>query len=196
MALDNLIYDRTEGDAERWLYLSRKLDTEGWAELTAAEKREWLTQLKGAYNYTDMNRVGSAVEYLGERFTSLITHLIEYRALYGVADDPLFRVPYTAADVDIDPKTDWSIGDNVWADRAARYLIDLTVVRGLLPLAADAPSVPSDMVDLTIGEANDIERLLVVIDEEITVVTARLEEYIRLTAAAWFFSGDLFSGEV
>ena len=81
MALENLIYDRTEGDAERWLYLSRKLDTEGWAELTAAEKREWLTQLKGAYNYTDMNRVGSAVEYLGERFTSLITHLIEYRAL-------------------------------------------------------------------------------------------------------------------
>ena len=196
MALDNLIYDRTEGDAERWLYLSRKLDTEGWAELTAAEKREWLTQLKGAYNYTDMNRVGSAVEYLGERFTSLITHLIEYRAAYGVADDPLFRVPYTAADVDIDPKTDWSIGDNVWAERAARYLVDLTVVRGLLPLAADAPPVPADMVDLTIGEANDIERLLVVIDEEITVVTARLEEYIRLTAAAWFFSGDLFSGEV
>ena len=148
MALDNLIYDRTEGDTERWLYLSRKLDTEGWAELTAAEKREWLTQLKGAYNYTDINRVGSAVEYLGERFTSLITHLIEYRALYGVADDPLFRVPYTAADVDIDPKTDWTIGDNVWAERAVRYLVDLTVVRGLLPLAADAPSVPADMVDL------------------------------------------------
>ncbi len=196
MALDNLIYDRTENDAERWSYLSRKLDTEGWSALTAAEKREWRTQLKGGYNYTDMNRVGSAVEYLGDRFAALITHLIEYRAEYGVANDALFRVPYVADDIAIDPKTDWALGDNVKVHQAARYLADLTVLRGLLPLAPDTPSVPVDMIDLTIDEANDIEKMLVVIDAEITAVTAKLDKYIRDTAAAWFFSGDLFAGEV
>ena len=59
MALD-LIYDRTAEDAEQWHYLTMKLDTEGWSSLTAEEQQRWLTQLKGGYNHTELNRGGNA----------------------------------------------------------------------------------------------------------------------------------------
>lgn len=196
MALPNLIYDRTEADAERWLELASKMDSEGWSALTLAEQAEWLTDIKGGYNHTDLNRVGNAVAFLGGRFTGLITHLIEYRGVYGVANDALFRVPYVAADVAIDPKTDWALGDPVWLDQAARYIADISTLRGLLPLTDAFPPAPEDAVDLTVGEANDIERLLSMLDDEIDRVTALMEKWIRDTAAAWFFSGDLYGGEV
>ena len=195
MALD-LIFDRTDADADRWYFLSTKLDTKGWTELTADERQEWLSNLKGGYNHTDMNRVGNAVAYLGKRFTDLLPHLVEYRESYIVADDPLFHLPYVAEDVAIRPKTDWELGDPVWIDQATRYLADLSVLRGLLPLYAQAPEVPDDLVDLTVQEANDIEKLLFDIDEEITATTERMEKWIRDTATAWFYSGDILSGEV
>ena len=195
MAL-NLIFDRTDTDADRWFYLSTKLDTKGWAGLTLDEQREWLTQLKGGYNHTDMNRVGTTMVYLGERFLDLLPHLVEYREGYSVADDPLFHMPYEAGDVDIKPKTDWELGDPVWIDQATRYLADLTVLRGLLPLYSKAPQVPEDLANLTVQEANDIERLLFDIDEEITATTAKVEKWIRDTVAAWMYSGDVLSGEV
>lgn len=54
---DNLIYDRTAADIEHRNELHRKLAA-GIA--TASELAEWGTcALKGAYNYTDLNRVGS-----------------------------------------------------------------------------------------------------------------------------------------
>lgn len=195
MALD-LIYDRTAEDAEQWHYLSTKLDTGGWNSLTAEEQQQWLTQLKGGYNHTDMNRVGNAVAYLGKRFTDLLLHLVAYREDFNVADDPLFQMPYVAEDVAIKPKTDWALGDPVWVDQAVRYLADLSVLRGLLPLYAGAPAVPPDLVDLTMEEANDIEKLLFDIDAEITATALRVEKWIRDTAAAWMYSGDIYSGEV
>lgn len=48
----------------------------------------------------------------------------------------------------------------------------------------------------TIDEANDIEKLLSMLDTELTRVTDVLETYIRDTAAAWFYSGDLYGGEI
>lgn len=195
MALD-LIYDRTAEDADRWYYLSTKLDTVGWRELTSEEQQEWLSQLKGGYNHTDLNRVGNAVAYLGGRFTDLLPHLVLYREGYNVADDPLFHLPYVTEDIAIKPKTDWKLGDPVWIDQATRYLADLSVLRGLLPLYAKAPAVPTDLVDLTVQEANDIEKLLVDIDAEITATTLKVEKWVRDTAAAWMYSGDILSGEV
>ena len=56
----NLITDRTAADVERYLTLRNK----GFANLTATEKSEWLSNMKGAYNYTDLNRVEDAVQYV------------------------------------------------------------------------------------------------------------------------------------
>ena len=195
MALD-LIYDRTDADADRWLYLSEKMDSEGFEALTVEEQTEWLTDLKGGYNYSDLNRVGGAVSYLASRFRAFIPDLAAYVAAYGVADDPLFHLPYTLADVTVSPKTNWSLGDYMRPNQAAQYLLNLTVLRGLLPMPSGTPPVPADMVDLAVWEANDIERLLDMIDDEITRVTAMMEKWVRDTAAAWYFSGDPYSSEV
>lgn len=191
-----MITGRTQADAERWQYLRNLLDTGGWSVLSSSEQAEWLTCVKGGYNHTDLNRVGTAVAFLSGRYIDLIYHLINYRALYGVASDPLFEVPYAADDVSTAPKTDWLPGDIVYVSHMARYVADLTVLRRLITLPADTPQVPSDMEDLTIAEANDIEKLLVIIDVEITKLTDLLETWIRNTANAWLFSGDPYSGEV
>lgn len=196
MALPTLIYDRTQEDANRWQYLSTKLDTEGWAGLNPSEQREWLTDLKGGYSCSDLNRVGAAVEYLGGRFRNLITHLIAYRGEYGVASDPLFETPYITEDVAVFPKMDWQITDHVRASQAARFLTDLSVIRSLIPLPKATPTVPPDMVDLTLEEANDIEKLLQIVDTEITLLTAKLEKWISDTSLSWMFSGEVFSQEV
>lgn len=195
MALD-LIYDRTDADAERWLYLSEKMDAEGFEALTVEEQTEWLTDVKGGYNCSDLNRVGNAVSYLATRFRALIPDLAAYVEAYGVADDPLFHLPYTLADVTVSPKTNWALGDYIRPNQAAQYLLNLTVLRALLPMPTGTPAVPTDMVGLTISEANDIERLLDMIDDEITRVTEMMEKWVRDTAAAWYYSNDPYSSEV
>lgn len=62
----NFIIDRTKKDVDRAKHLNAKIANR---TATAAEKAEWLSGLKGSYNYTDLNRVESAVSdlasYLG-----------------------------------------------------------------------------------------------------------------------------------
>ncbi len=71
MELDNLIFDRTQADVNRVKTLTQKLIA---GTATDAEKSEWLAGMKGAYNASDLNRVGSAVEYLNDYFLSLGYH--------------------------------------------------------------------------------------------------------------------------
>ena len=64
--IDTLVTDRTEADVSRYSELRDK----GWAEMTTAEKAEWVAGMKGAYNASDLNRVASAMAYLSQRFAS------------------------------------------------------------------------------------------------------------------------------
>lgn len=88
-------------------------------------------------------------------------------------------------DPHISPKTDWKNED--WVDPAAQavYLGDLSDLRKQFAMMASTPQVPADMEGLTYTEANDIEKILTDIDRLITNMTA-----------AWFYSGDIYSGEV
>ena len=70
MELDNLIFDRTQADVGRAAYLSG-LWQNGTFTGTTAELAEWATDLKGAYNATDLNRVIAAMDYLNEYFLGL-----------------------------------------------------------------------------------------------------------------------------
>ena len=62
----NFIIDRTKKDVDWAKHLNEKIANR---TATAEEKAEWLSGLKGSYNYTDLNRVESAVSdlagYLG-----------------------------------------------------------------------------------------------------------------------------------
>lgn len=102
MIFDTLIWDRTEADADRAAYLSRV-----GPNMTATERTEWNAGMKGAYNYTDWNRVEQAVATLAA---------------------PL--------EITVTTKTDWD-ADNVWTKaQETRYLDNLRAVTeqsGLIP---------------------------------------------------------------
>jgi hypothetical protein len=66
-----------------------------------------------------------------------------------------------------------------------RYLNNVRVIRSAFATLGTTPYAPQSMVGLTYKGANDIEQILVDVD--------RLLENMM---SVWFFSGDLYSGEV
>ena len=65
------------------------------------------------------------------------------------------------------------------------YLLNVSAIRAVLSVMKSTPIVPLDMVDLMIQEANNIEKILV-----------NVNELLEKSALVWFYSGDLFAGEV
>ena len=153
----SLITDRTQQDVARVEELAEK----GWAAMTEQERAEWLGEMKGAYNASDMNRVGEAIAYVAGRFNG-----------FGY-------------NIQVSPKTDWTVDDIPTASQMADYLSYVKALRNAVPVMDDTPAAPADMDDLTYQEANDIEQILLDVDALIPNI-----------AAAWYYSGDLFAGEV
>lgn len=155
--ITTLITDRTESDVAYVKALSEK----GLDGMSDAEKSDWGGEMKGAYNASDLNRVGLAVDYLTSRLRS-----------YGILAE-------TA------PKTDWATDDAPTVSQMQKYLADVRAIRSAIAVLQTTPEVPPDMEGLTYTEANDIEKILTDIDRLITNMTF-----------AWFYSGDIYSGEV
>lgn len=138
----NLITDRTQADVNRVKELSEK----GLAAMTAAERAEYLTDMKGAYNASDLNRVGAAVEYIAERLHSS-----------GYAVSVTARQNWTQTD--IPTQADMTI-----------YLADVEAIRSALAVKPTTPETPDDVVGLTYIEANNIEQILLDVDALITTM--------------------------
>ena len=66
-----------------------------------------------------------------------------------------------------------------------RYLTNIITLRALLPMAEDVPQVPPDIDKLNYEEANDIEKILLAVDDAITRISK-----------SWYYSGDIYAGEV
>lgn len=196
MELPNLITNRSYEDIEIWEKLKTKMDSFGFNALSESEQSLWLTNLKGAYNYTDLNRVGLAIQYLGINFTDLISHITDYLAFFGVASDDFFTLPYKENDVNVNPKTNWNVSDNVFDHQMINLIADLYLLKSLITLPLDTPNVPNSMDNLTVELANDIEKLLQLIDEETIKLKQKLETQIINTSLAWFYAGEVFSTEV
>ena len=136
----NLIYDRTSSDVARIETLRKKVKNN---TATTAELSEWLTSLKGAYNYTDLNRVGEAIKTLATLLND-----------YGYVNS-------------IEPKTDWEVGDKPNQAQMQKYLADLQALKDTYYVYSTTPQVPTDMVSLTYEEANNIEKILADIENVI-----------------------------
>lgn len=136
----NLITDRTQADVD---YVARLART-GWANMTETEKTAWTSDLKGAYNASDLNRVGNAVRYVAGR-------LEEAGYIVGVS-----------------PRIDWAESDIPTESDLTAYLADVSAIRGVLDVPTEVPPVPGSMAELTYEEANDIERILLAVDDLIT----------------------------
>lgn len=135
--IDTLITDRTQADVER----VKELAAKGFAAMTADERAEWLAGMKGAYNAADLNRVGTALNYLAGRLGSICGRSIAWTA-----------------------KTDWAVTDIATASQAAEYRQQIRDIRGALAYPAGTPDAP-ELTRLTYTGANDIERILELCEE-------------------------------
>ena len=163
--IDELVTDRTKADVERVALLEYLIAT---GHATAAEISEWMADLKGAYNASDLNRVGKAMQYINNRLLA---------AGYG----------HEIKDI----KNDWQESDYIDSENLKYYLRSLALLRGRFCTTADAPPTPirlgrtGEGSGIGFEEANDIEKILIDIDE---LITKMQQNYI--------YSGELYAGEV
>lgn len=169
--LDSLVTDRTAADAA---YI-RQLAALGLAGRSAAQQRDWLygdgtavltaqgVELlaqgvalevragspKGAYNYTDLNRVNEALSYCQ---TALAAAGISV-ALSGV-------------------KTDWAEDDVPTEAQMDAYAANVTAMREAVNTPADMPEAPESMDGLDYAGANAIELILLGVGIELERIKA------------------------
>lgn len=156
-----LVTDRTQADVER----VRELAAKGSAAMTADEQAEWLAGMKGTYNASDMNRVGTALNYLAARLSSICGRSIAWTA-----------------------KTDWAVTDIPAASQAETYRRQIQDIRDALVYPAGTPDVPQ-LARLTYTGANDIERILALCEDLIVNVA----KSFRHTGAAECAAGGLLT---
>ena len=138
-----LITDRTTADFARWEYLRNK----GFENMTVIERAEWLTgNMKGAYNKSDLNRVGEALNYLRDR---------------------LATAGYISYTTNFNAKTNWNISSIPTAEDLTYYLKCVSNIREAMAQFESTPPAPTDTGALNIEEANNIEKIL--IDVEILI---------------------------
>ena len=153
----NLITDRTAADVALWQSLRNK----AWRLMTDGEREQWLSSLKGCYNYTDLNRVESAVKYVSE-----LLQKAGYRFY-----------PET--------KTDWTMNDSPTQDDMSRYLGNIADLRNVIAVRFTTPEAPTVEEKLDYQGANDIETIV----GDVTALTENMYESWSYSADG--FSGDI-----
>nr|DAG72929.1 MAG TPA: hypothetical protein [Caudoviricetes sp.] len=82
-------------------------------------------------------------------------------------------------------KTDWIEAEVPMASQMETYRQNIATLRGIIAVMASTPETPESMRALDYVKANNIEQILQDLDNLI----------IKMTQA-WFFSGDLYAGEI
>lgn len=137
--LENMITDRTAEDVLRW----RELRDKGIDKMTPAELEEWESNMKGSYNISDLNRVGSALAFLRNE-------LIKAGYLVGI---------------EFNPKTDWKENDVPTRQEYVWIVYAVGVVRDALARYRTTPKAPTTNSKLDFQIANDIEQILIDVDD-------------------------------
>lgn len=133
-----LIFDRTEQDKIYVETLRDKILANGFNSLTNEEKTNWLScTLKGAYNYTDRNRVENAVKQINEK-------LIEYNYMSEVLEI-------------VENRDITAIDDK---QSANRYLDNIQKLINNFYILTSTPTLPESLDNIDINVANNIEKIL------------------------------------
>lgn len=136
---DSLITDRTIDDYLRW----KELRDKGLNNMTESERAEWETDLKGAYNVSDLNRVSTVLNHLRDRLT-------EAGYLMGIE----FNL-YTA----------WLPSDIPTTEQFTKYIKAVETIRAALAVYRTTPPAPNSKNSLDIEGANNIEKILIDVNE-------------------------------
>lgn len=154
-----LITDRTQADFERW----RTLRDKGFEAMTEEERAEFSGDMKGAYNASDLNRVGGALNYLKDRLTAA-------GYLLGI---------------EFEAREDWEENEIPTAEQFTAYIKAVETIRAALTRKPTTPRTPADVGGLDIQGANDIEKILL-----------DVEDQINKMLSARFYLTDVFCGEL
>ncbi len=125
------VYDRTEVDIVELMNMISKIKKTGFESLTEQEQTKWISGMKGARNYTDINRIETNCKTISE----------------------LAGIPMTT-------KTDWSDTDFLSDTDTSRILANISSIYKIYSLVYDdTPVVPEQPIN-TIYKMNDIEKIL------------------------------------
>lgn len=163
--IDTLVTDRTQADVDTlnelynkpfdsWTSDEKHFFLRGLAEilfgsdsqLEATDGVLYVSDgyLKGAYNDSDLNRVGEAVEYLADKYQQV-----------------------TLASLDVTARTDWGMDDIPTTADMVAYIADIQTIRENIGAYSTTPMAPTSMSKLTYMTANDIEEILIDADRRL-----------------------------
>ena len=108
--------------------------------MSAEERSEWVSGMKGSYNHTDMNRVESAVKELESRFLAKGNRL------------------------SLATKTGWVQTDRPTQADMNRYFSNVVAIRGAVLADLKTPAAPTAETLFDYRKANDIETILLTVD--------------------------------
>ena len=217
-----MITDRSASD----VLLAKNLIKKGFQNMTEDEKNSFLSGLKGAYNYSDVNRVETAIKYFVDTMLQIYEQNIQLAKELGVSWAEIYDVPYNPEDYkNIVIKNDWQINDLFTKTDRADFLNKIVYV---LSAIIDIPSNTNYLTDknrlvlqdrdgnnlefegltTSTGEfptsfdgfdykkANIIEKSME--DFNVALIDLKIdkENLIIGTAKAWYYSGDLYGGEI
>lgn len=184
------VYDRMAYDVERL----KELKQTAYEDMTADEKAEYNAS-KGAYNYTDLNRVEGDVADIAPTFAGASAELLAYAINLGITLDKTTNVPFDAdAFSDLTIKTDWDAEDVPTKADLTRYINNALLVAKAIPVAVSG-SLPDGINKLTYEGANALERYMEAVwnayPGTMTEAKAKMDR-----SAAWTTSGALNCGQL
>lgn len=154
--------------------LLKSLRKKPWSRMSEAERASWYSDAtKGAYNFSDLNRVETAVAELAE--------------LLGLT---------------LETKTDWTPWDTPVQADMERYLGNVAAIRDAYPGDAELPSLPVSMIGLNYIGANNIEKVLKIVYEHFVEPDIPDEPDepdvpdIPDSQSSTIYCGEIYSGEV
>lgn len=149
----SLVTDRTQSDFDSWLNLSQI----PWLQMTNEQKEVWSVPMKGAYNYTDLNRVGSAMLTLQALFVSL------------------------GYSVSVNVRTNYTIGEWPSQTDMNSYIQGLKNLRSAVPVSDATPAAPDSMDDGTVFIWNNIEQILLDVETIINYISTYSNQRVSST---------------
>ena len=185
-----MITDRSASD----VLFSKNLIKKGFQNMTEDEKSYFLEGLKGAYSYSDVNRVETAIKYLVDTMLQIYEQNIQLAEELGVSWESIYDVPYNPEDYkNIVIKNDWKINDIFAKTDRVDFLNKIFhVLSSLIDIPED---FPTSFYGFDYKKANAIEKSLEDLNVALTDLKVNKENLITGTAKAWYYSGDLYGGE-
>ena len=184
-----LIFDRTSAD----IYEAEEMMKLPWWEFTEEQQLAFLNGLRGCYDFSDLNRVETAVAEISQRMISLPDELDALAASAGGRWDK-YALPYNPEEARLDVKTTWAPAELFEESERERYLSNVKYIRD--SLAPKLP-MPENFDTFDWNAANQLEKILFKADEALTAFKAKAESEIEADSAGFKIrSGEPYSGEV